>query len=142
MRRASLKPTLATLLSGALLVTFASGCGSTKTFRNDPRPAAPIVVTAAITPAGVTVSPSHFGAGLVQFVVANLTSASQQLTVQSTAKSFQQQTGPINPQDTAELKADLGQGVYLISTSTPGLKAATLAVGKPRPTSNDQLLQP
>jgi hypothetical protein len=91
----------------------------------------------------VTVSPNHFGAGIVQLDVANLTGRSQQLTLQSVGSpSFQQQTGPINPQDTAELKANLATGQYSIAVTDPSVKAATLAVGAPRPSSQNQLLQP
>lgn len=130
------------VLAGGLLL-LASGCGSTRTFANNPRPAAPIIVAAAITSGGVTVSPTHFGAGLVQFVLTNLTNASQQLTVQSIgAVTFRQETGPINPGGTAQLKANLGQGHYSVSVSDSTVKSATLAVGKPRPNSSNQLLQP
>jgi hypothetical protein len=130
------------LLGGGVLVAIA-GCGSGTTFANHPRPPAPIVVSAAITRSGVTVSPNHFGAGIVQLDVANLTGRSQQLTLQSVGSpSFQQQTGPINPQDTAELKANLATGQYSIAVTDPSVKAATLAVGAPRPSSQNQLLQP
>jgi hypothetical protein len=125
------------------LALVASGCGSGKDYAHNPRPASPIVVAASITSGGINISPSHFGAGLIQLVVTNLTGSSQQVTVKSTAGSgFQQQTAPINPQDTAEVKANLGQGGYLVSVADPNVKSANLAVGAPRKTSQDQLLQP
>lgn len=143
MRRASLTRFVATLpLAGAVVVAL-GGCGSTGKFENKPRAAAPIVVTAAITRSGVTVSPAHFGAGLVQLEIANLTGSSQQLTLRAPGSAQPiGQTGPINPQDTAQISADLAEGSYSVSASTGNLKSATLAVSAPRPSSQNQLLQP
>jgi hypothetical protein len=136
------------ILTVAVLAFAASGCGSTKPYTNDPRPAQPIVVAAAIAPGGISVSPERFGAGLVQLVVTNLTNSSQQLEIVSRGQSsggtprLQQQTGPINPQDTASLKANLGKGDYTVRVSDHAIKAAVVTVGVPRPSSQNQLLQP
>lgn len=130
----------------------ATGCGSGKSYANNPRPPAPIVVAAAITPKSITVSPATFGAGLIQLVVTNLTTGSQQLEIVSAtqggsgAPRFRQQTGPINPQDTATLNADLRQGSYTVRAigrgSGTAVKSAKIAVGAPRATSQNVLLQP
>src|SRR5436190_19118072 len=58
-----------------------AGCGSS-TFPNEPRAAAPIEVTASLGPRAGKVSPAQFGAGRVNFTVANLSSnpASLQLS--------------------------------------------------------------
>jgi hypothetical protein len=125
----------------ALLLGLAAGlgaCGGAAKYANAPRPASPIIVAAAITRSGVNLSPDHFGAGLVQLVVTNQTDASQQLVVQG-GHAFQQQTAPINPDDTAQLKAELGTGRYTVSVKDAGVKAAMLAVGTPRPSAPDQI---
>jgi hypothetical protein len=120
-----------------------AGCGGGAKFADQPRPAAPIVVAAAITPTGVSLSPDHFGAGLVQVIVTNLTPSSQQLVLQSAGSgAFQQQTAPINPKETAQLKARLGAGRYTVSVKNAAVKGARLAVGAERPGSQNQLLLP
>lgn len=135
------------LVAAALAVLLAS-CGSTKNYANNPRPAEPIVVAAAVSPNAISVSPSSFGAGLIQLVVTNLTTSSQQLEITSKpgsgARAFRQETGPINPQDTATLKADVGRGSYTVRVTGAGgaIKSATISVGPPRTSSQNQLLQP
>ncbi len=122
-----------------------AGCGGGgKSYANDPRPAAPIVITAAITAQGVNVSPTQFGAGLIQLVVVNLTNRSQQLSlVAKNGGSFHQQTGPINPQGTDQLKADVRPGTYMVHVRAGGaVLPATIIVGRQRASAQDQLLQP
>ena len=77
----------------AVAALAVAGCGSSD-FANEPRAAAPIEVTASVGPRAVKVSPAQFGAGLVNFTVANLSSnpASFQLSGQTSAAS-----GPIQP---------------------------------------------
>lgn len=130
---------------GLLIAVLAllAGCGQSKRFRNDPRPPAQIVVTAAVTAGGVTVSPASFGAGLVQLIVTNLTKTSQQVTlVQPGAGPAAGETSPINPQDIAQLKVNLAQGRYQLTTGDPSITPAIIAVGPPRPSNQDQLQQP
>ncbi|MEA2299352.1 MAG: hypothetical protein QOF77_2288 [Solirubrobacteraceae bacterium] len=132
----------AALLSVGLAVVL-SGCGGGSRYANAPSPPTPTLVAAAITASGVSLSPDHFGAGLVQLVVTNLTASSQQLTVRSTeGRTFAQQTAPINPADTAELKAELGAGRYTVSVMDAGVKAARLAVAARRPSSSNGRLLP
>ncbi|MEA2370470.1 MAG: hypothetical protein QOH12_864 [Solirubrobacteraceae bacterium] len=126
-------------VAGAASVTlalFLAGCAGD---RSDPprAPATlPTVVATAITPGGVTISPDHLGAGPVALVITNMTAASQELAVHSSqAGSFHQETAPINPQDTAQLQAQLTPGSYTVSVRAPGLKSASLAVGR-RPTGS------
>ena len=133
-------------LVAAGLATSALGCGTSKNYANNPRPAEPIVVAAAIAPGGISVSPARFGAGLVQLVVTNLTNSSQQLEIVtgsgSGQKSVLQQIGPINPQDTAQVKLQLSTGAYSVRVTGRKVKDAVVNVGAPRPTSQNQLLQP
>jgi hypothetical protein len=123
---------LSLVLAGAL-----GACGGGAKYANDPSPADSIPIGAAITDAGVNLSPDHLGAGLVKLVVTNLTDSSQQLIVRN--GSFRQETAPINPQDTAQLKADLGPGSYTVAVEDGHVPAAKLAVGAPRPAVRNQL---
>jgi hypothetical protein len=124
-----------------------AGCGGGDDFANSPRPAAPITVSAAISPARVTVSPARFGAGTIELIASNQTRTSQRLTLRSTgrtgsADTLEQSTGPINPGDTASLKADLGKGSYLVTVRSAAIEPATIVVGPPRASAADSLLQP
>jgi hypothetical protein len=129
------------------LATAIAGCGGGGDYANDPRPSAPINVTAAITDQKVTVSPRGIGAGPVVIIIANETQQSHRFTVETdelgaATGGVKQQTGPINPQGTATLKLDMKRGSYKISVDGGSISGARLRVGKDRPSSQDQLLQP
>lgn len=122
-----------------------AACGSTTERRNEPRPPTRIVITGSISTDRVSVSPRRFGAGPVSLVVANLTDTSQQVTLETAGRDhpgLRQQTAPINPRDTAELRADLNTGRYTVKVSGGGIAAATLRVGRRRPSAQNDLLQP
>jgi len=130
-----------------LVVLGISACGSGKQYANNPRPATPIVITAAIAHDHVSLSPNRLGAGPVELVVANETDSSQQITLETDEingrqAGVRQRTGPINPQDTASLKADLRPGSYVLHVEGVSIKAARLQVGPPRPSAQNQVLQP
>jgi hypothetical protein len=125
-----------------MLALGPSACGGADRYADTPGPPAPVVVGAAITADGVSLDRSHLGAGLVKLVVTNQTASSQQLVLQSAGGGFQQQTSPINPADTAELKAQLGAGTYTVGVKAAGVKAARLAVGSGRRSAQNELLLP
>ena len=131
---------------GLALALVASGCGDDE-FANRERAPAPIMLSVAVTPRDVSVSPARIGAGAVELIASNLTSVSQQVTLRSETLSagtapLEQRTGPINPGDTASLTADLVQGTYRVTTRSTQLTHATIRVGPRRSSAGDQLLQP
>jgi hypothetical protein len=130
-------------LSGVVLVV--AGCGGGGSYANDPRPPAPLTVTAAIRPEGVVISPARIGAGPIVLIATNLTSASQDLSVAQDTSGTSvvgDTTGPINPQGVGQLKVDVTEGHYTIKASGGSVKPAILAVGRPRPSAQNELLQP
>ncbi|MCW3014539.1 MAG: hypothetical protein JWO02_1631 [Solirubrobacterales bacterium] len=133
---------VAAVVGAASLVV--AGCGSSGDYKNQARPPAPIVVTAYISDDGVSVSPDKFGAGPVNLVITNQSGAAQQVTFESdgSAAGFTQQTGPINPRDTATLKADIPQGNAVVKVSANSIKAARIRVGAERASAQNDLLQP
>lgn len=137
-RTAQVVPVLA---AAAALV---AGCGDGGDYKNEPRPPAPIVLTASISKDRVSVSPDAFGAGPVTLIVTNQTKASQQLSLEiaNGEAGFKGQTGPINPRDTAQLKADLKPGGYSVHVDGGSIRAAHLKVGKERASAQNDLLQP
>ena len=141
MVRRIVTPLLALALGAAV-----AGCGEDgDEYDNTARAPAPVVVTAAITDRGVSVSPERLGAGPVELIATNLTGQAHELQFETdeiggTGGGIQQSTGPINPGDTARLQADLATGAYEVSVD--GERPASLRVGAPRPSAQDRLLQP
>ena len=129
------------LALAGVAVLGATGCGSSGHYKNELRPPAPIVLTAAISKDRVSVSPDKFGAGPVSLVITNLTDSAQSVTFESGGKALQQ-TGPINPSDTATLKVDVPTGDVTVHVEGDGIKAAKLAVGPQRKSAQNDLLQP
>ncbi|HYF25688.1 MAG TPA: hypothetical protein VD931_08130 [Baekduia sp.] len=123
---------------------FLAGCGDDDDFANEPRPPSPVVITAAISPERVSVSPDELGAGPITLVVTNQSDATQRLTLRGSggATNIEQQTGPINPSETASLQADLPQGDYEITATAGAIDPAALKVGPERKSAQDELLQP
>jgi hypothetical protein len=131
-------------LAAAAAVAFA-GCGSDDDYENKPRPPAPIVLTASISKDKVSVSPARFGAGPVSLIITNQTGRPQEVTFASDeggAGAFSQKTGPINPGDTATVKADVPQGGAVVKVATGTIDEAALRVGPKRKSSQDELLLP
>ena len=131
----------------ALLV---AGCGTKSDYANNPRPPSPITITAAVIGQHVEVSPHRFGAGPITLVVTNQTTRLRDIVLESASEPGSgktglpaQHTGPINPQGTASLKADLRQGSYTVSVKAgKTIRPARLVVGRQRPSAQNQLLQP
>ena len=137
---------IAPAASAFLVLLAVTGCGSSASYKNDPRPPATIVISTAILPDKVSVSPKTFGAGPVSVTVANETDASQQLSIVRKVNGQQQETndktGPINPHDTATLKAELDEGDYELRVEGNGIEPAVITVGAQRESAQNDLLQP
>src|SRR6266545_7591434 len=74
----------------ALAALVVAGCGRDD-FNNDPRPPVPAEVSVKIAPDGVAVSPKVFGAGLVNFTIANLTNTPGSLVIDGPTKTHSSQ---------------------------------------------------
>ncbi len=133
-----------------------AGCGSSGTFANKPRPAAPVNLTVYVNNARVSVSPASTGAGQVVFIVTNQADKAESVTVHpagNTTRSLAS-TGPINPQSTAQVTVDFNRpGDYTLATGKASgtdadltqpttIQPASIHIGKPRPSSGNDLLQP
>ena len=123
------------------------GCGDSADSRTDPRPPAPIVLTASISDQRVSVSPRRFGAGPISLIVTNQTESAQRVTLESVDAAGQgpglkQETAPISPRDTATLKADVDPGRYSVHVAGDAIAAAALRVGPERKSAQNDLLQP
>ena len=122
-------------------------CGEEDDHANRLRPPATINVTAAIIDGRVNVSPERFGAGPIRLLVTNQTDSAQALTLETdevggSSGGITQSTDPIEPSGTATLEVDVREGDYAISTDDSGIRPASLKVGAPRASAQNELLQP
>jgi hypothetical protein len=128
------------LLSAAALVTALAlvGCGRDD-FANDPRPPIPAEVSVKIAKDGVGVSPREFGAGLVNFTIANLTTEAGTLAISGPVDASSQE---IPPAGTDTIKVDMKTGDYEASVSGIGARPFSFTVGAERPSGQNDLLLP
>jgi hypothetical protein len=128
---------LAVAVSVAAMVV--AGCGAKSSPRN-PRPPAQLEVSASVNSKKVQVSPDKFGAGVVNFTVANLSGSPVTFSVDGPNEKAS--TVQIQPGAPDYLKLNLKQGTYEASVGTRRIKPARITVGPERPSSQNQLLLP
>ena len=130
-----------------------SACGSTSKGATAPRPPTPVNLAVYIDDSRVSVSPTTVGAGPVAFIITNQASQAESLAVVPSGSPAAQplvNTGPINPQATAQVTVDFSSpGRYSLSTgggdgggSGEAIRAASIRIGKARSSSDNQLMQP
>lgn len=142
--RTATSRTVAAGIAGAVALG-ATACGGGEPRPDLPRPPIRIVLTGSISTDRVSVSPRRIGAGPVSLVVANLTDTTQRVLLETAERDrpgIRTETAAINPRDTAELRADLRTGRYTVRVAGGGIRAATLRVGRRRPSAQNDLLQP
>jgi hypothetical protein len=143
-------PPQAAVAACALVFALAlAACGSSgHQYKNAARPPAPIVISAAIDDQRVSISPKRFGAGPITLLISNQSNATQQVTLEtvdapgSGPGKKAVETGPINPRETASVKAVVEQGTYQLHTAGGGVRPVKLTIGRPRPSAQNDLLQP
>jgi hypothetical protein len=137
-----------TCVAAATALLGSTGCGSGEPeYTNAPRPPAPLTVTGAINEGRVRVSPADFGAGPITIIVSNQSGAARELTFETdevggAQGGIRRTVGPIADHSTAELQANPREGTYRLGVGDKAIEPATITVGKPRPSAQDQLLQP
>ena len=127
---------LAALALLAALVT--TGCGRDD-FENDPRPPVPAEVAVKIANSGVGVSPREFGAGLVNFTIANLTERPGTLAISGPVDA---DSNEIPPGAAETLKVQMKTGTYEASVSGIAVRPFSFTVGPERPSAQNDLLLP
>jgi hypothetical protein len=131
----------------ALALPALPACGEEEDHANRERPAASINVTAAIIDGRINVSPDSIGAGPIRLIVTNQTDSAQEITFETDevgggSGGITQTTSPINPSGTATLEVDVREGEYAISAADDGIRPASVDVGAPRASAQNELLQP
>ncbi len=125
---------MAALLVGLVI----AGCGGND-FKNDPRPPIPAQVSVSMAPSGIAVSPKEFGAGLVNFTVANLTNRTGSLAIHGPVDAT---SDPIAPGDTGTISVQMKTGSYEASVDGFAVAPFSFNVGPERPSAQNQLLLP
>jgi len=110
---------LRALACAAGVALVLAGCGSGKAYKNDPRPPAPINITAFVGPKRVSVSPASFGAGPIVVIVTNQSDTSQEVTFQNGGGSCTKstdvcQSALVGPGETGQLKLNVHSGAYQV----------------------------
>jgi hypothetical protein len=118
-----------------------AACGE-EDFKNDPRPASPIELSARIGDDEVDVSPNdanEVGGGLVTITISNQSADASKLVLSGPTDASSPEIGPGS---VGSLKTNLKQGDYTVTAPGTGARSGKLAVGANRPTSQNDLLQP
>jgi hypothetical protein len=126
------------VVAALVVVLAATGCGRND-FKNDPRPPVPAEVAVKIANDGVGVSPKTFGAGLVNFTVANLTNQTGSLAIHGPVSAT---TNQIPPGGTGSVKVEMTTGSYEASVDGIALRPFRFTVGPERPSGQNDLLLP
>jgi hypothetical protein len=134
-RRGTAVPAALVALAALAIV----GCGRDD-FANDPRPPVPAEITVKIDNREVLISPSEFGAGLVNFTIANLSDEAATLALEGPTAA---ESDVIPPGGNAELKAEMEAGGYVaLADGPPDVEPFGFEVGPDRPSGQDDLLLP
>ena len=126
----------------ALVAAFALAACGEDDFANDPRPAAPIELTARIADEVVNVSPStadQVGAGLATITISN---QSQDPAVLVFEGPTDEESGEIVAGGTGDMKISLEEGDYTVSVLDSSAREDRIQVGPDRETSQNDLLLP
>jgi hypothetical protein len=115
-----------------------AGCGRDD-FENEPRPALSAEVGVKVGDDGVVVSPASFGAGLVNFTIANLTDTEATVEI---AGPTQAESEEVVPGGTTILKTEVVTGDYRASVSGPDARPFDFEVGPERESAQNELLLP
>jgi hypothetical protein len=125
-------------LAAGVAVLALAGCGRDD-FENDPRPPTPAEVSVEVGDKGVVVSPGEFGAGLVNFTIANLSDAATTVTFEGPTEA---ESDEILPGGTAILKTEVETGDYEAAASGQDADPFEFEVGPERESAQDDLLLP
>jgi len=128
----------ALVTAAAIAALSLAACGGDD-FENDPRPAVPEEVSVEIAEDGVVVSPSEFGAGLVNFTIVNLGDTSASLAIDGPISA---ESDEIAPQTNTTLKTDLRSGEYEAIAQGTSAASFEFSVGPDRESAQDELLLP
>ncbi len=121
----------------ALSAFVLAACGD-EDFENNPRPPAPVSLSARIGDSGISVGPDEVGAGLATITISNQTADPATLVLEGPTD---ESSDSVVAGGTGSMKIELQEGDYQVSTSE-GAGQAKLTVGPERESSQNELLLP
>ncbi len=127
------------LLAIGLAALAISACGGRDDFENEPRPPVPAEITVKIGDGEVVVSPQAFGAGLVNFQIANFEDAPATLSIEGPIEAISDE---IPARGNNSLRAELETGTYEASADGVGARPFSFEVGPERESGQNDLLLP
>jgi hypothetical protein len=128
---------LAVVVVGVAAVALAA-CGRDD-FDNDPRPPVPAEVTVKIGDGEVVVSPRTFGAGLVNFQIANFEDTPATLAIEGPTEAVSEE---IPARGNNSLRTEMETGSYEASADGVDATPFSFEVGPQRPSAQNDLLLP
>lgn len=125
-------------LAVGLAALAIAACGRDD-FENEPRPPVPVEITVKIGDGEVVVSPKEFGAGLVNFEIANLDDTAATLAIEGPTEAVSEE---IPARGNNSLRTELETGSY--EASADGVEATPFSfeVGPERESGQNDLLLP
>jgi hypothetical protein len=117
---------------------LAAGCGS-EDFPNEPRPPAPVELSAKVDDRNVTVVPGEIGAGLATFTISNQSGDDLELAFDGPSDAT---TDEIPAGGVGAIQFELETGDYTIEASVPTISDGRMTVGPERPSAQNELLLP
>lgn len=123
------------LLAASVL---AAGCGAEE-FPNDPRPPAPVELSAKVDDRKVTVVPDEVGAGLATFTISNQSDDAVTLAFDGPTDVG---TDEIPAGGVGAVQFMLETGTYEIEANVPTISDGAMVVGPERPSAQNDLLLP
>ena len=124
-------------VAGALCALVLAACGD-EDFANNPRPPAPVSLTARIGDDAISLGPKTVGAGLADITVSNQTDDPVTLVFEGPTD---ESSDEIVAGGTGTLKVALEEGEYTVSDGD-GERETQLSVGAARASSQNDLLLP
>jgi hypothetical protein len=134
-RRGRVLVAMAVALVVALLV---AACGRDD-FENEPRPPVPIEVTVKIGDGEVVVSPKEFGAGLVNFDIANFEETAATFSIEGPTEAV---SNEIPARGNNSLQTQVETGTYQASADGVEARPFSFEVGPERESGQNDLLLP
>ena len=122
----------------ALSALVLTACGEDD-FENNPRPAAPISLSARIGDSGVSLGPEEVGAGLATITISNQTDDPATLVLEGPTD---ESSDEVVAGGTGSMKIELKEGEYQVSNGSTGTGVTDLKVGPERESSQNELLLP
>lgn len=131
-------PAAVFVAAGLVLVLFLGACGRDD-FENEPRPPVPAEITVKIGDGEVVVSPKEFGAGLVNFEIANLDDTPATFSIEGPTEAVSDE---IPARGNNSLKTQVETGSYEASADGVEARPFSFEVGPERESGQNDLLLP